>query len=326
MKHIFRKISLLSILSFSFISLASCKTNGEYIKIEDKEEFETIEFGSFAQSVVTDKTIKDQLDLITEGQDELYFNTLKYIELDGENYVKGIVDPIINVFNRKANYAFYKFDYTEDSNGNVPVNNTYEYFKVEPIKFIKRTYNEETLYISEDILFPMQYSANTASKYDDEDKKVYYPNNYIKSDLRTYLNEDFYNMAFSDEEKVLINDHITKNDKASASPTAVSSYLPNKDCIDKVFIPSYDEMDKMFKNNISRSANTSDYARCQGVSLDYSETFYGNANYYTRSAYQKKKDYVNFVNNSGTIIDGNFDHGKVQTKSSGIRIVLSLNI
>ena len=42
-----------------------------------------------------------------------------------------------------------------------------------------------------------------------------------------------------------------------------------------------------------------------------------------------KKDYVNFVNNSGILVNEDvykFEHGKVQNDSCGIRIVLSINI
>ena len=326
MKHIFKHISILSLLTLGIVSIASCKNNGKYVNKEEKEEFETIEFGSFAQSVVTDNNIISQLDELTKDQDDIYFNTLQYIPLDGENYVKGIVDPYKNIYNKALNRPFYKFDYTEDEDGKIPVNTIYAYFKVEPIKFIKRTYNEETIYISEDVLFCKQYSEKTTGKYDTDEGKIIYPNNYIKSELREYLNNDFYNLAFSSEEKLLINDHITKNDLDSAAPSAQKNYLPMDGCIDKVFIPSYDEVDKMFKNDISRSSETSDYARSQGCVLDVTVDFYGNAYYYTRSSLKKNKDYVNFVNNSGMIIDDKYDHGKVQTTISGIRIMISLNI
>ena len=321
MKNIFKKLSIISILSLSLISIVSCKNNGYYITSENKEDFEIVEFGSFAQSYVDDKEIIEKLDEITKDDDENYLNTLKYIYLDGKNYIKQQILPYNGIYNKALNHPFLKYEDTT----NIDIENGY--FIVEPIKFIKRNYNDETFYISLDVLFCKQFSANTTSKYDEDG--TYFPNNYIKSDLRTFLNEDFYDMAFSEEEKALINITTLKNDKDSAAPGSAQRYLPNKDCQDKVFIPSYDEINKMFKNNISRSANSSDYARASGCPVDTSQYFYGNATYITRSPYQMKKDYVNFVNNSGILVNEDvykYDHGKVQNNSCGIRIVLSINI
>ena len=321
MKSIFKKLSILSILSLGLISIASCKNSGHYLNPEDKEDFEIIEFGSFAQTYVNDKEIQEQLDEITKDDDETYLNTLNYINLDGEKYLKHQILPYKSIYNRAENHPFIKYeDYTD-------IDIEVGYFKVEPIKFIKRTYNEQTLYISEDVLYCKQYSANTTSKYDEDGR--YFPNNYIKSDLRTFLNEDFYNLAFTEEEKSLINVTTLKNDLDSAAPGASKTYLPNKDCDDKIFVPSYDEINKMFKNDVSRIANTSDYARAIGCPVDTSEYFYGNGTFITRSPYQMKKDYVNFVNNSGILVNEDvykFEHGKVQNDSCGIRIVLSINI
>jgi len=35
----------------------------------------------------------------------------------------------------------------------------------------------------------------------EEDKKVIYPNNYEENDIRSFINDDFYNSAFSEDEQ-----------------------------------------------------------------------------------------------------------------------------
>lgn len=79
--------------------------------------------------------------------------------------------------------------------------------------------------------------------------------------IRKWLNEDFYNAAFNDEEKQLISDYVTKEGDVSSSIPEVT---------DKVFLLSYSEVKEYFKKTTDsyceeRSAQVSGYAKNLGV-------------------------------------------------------------
>ena len=74
--------------------------------------------------------------------------------------------------------------------------------------------------------------------------------------LRTWLNNDFYNSAFTDEEKAVINSSSISGEANSQYDTA---YGENSN--DYVFLLSLNEISKYFKTDKSRSCLPTDYAR-----------------------------------------------------------------
>ena len=78
--------------------------------------------------------------------------------------------------------------------------------------------------------------------------------------VRTYLNDTFYNSAFSDTQKSIICDYVTTAADVSANVAEVT---------DKVFLLSYDEAKKYFKYTDKaceeRSARVTEYAKSNGV-------------------------------------------------------------
>ncbi len=78
--------------------------------------------------------------------------------------------------------------------------------------------------------------------------------------VRTYLNDTFYNGAFSETQKSIICDYVTTAADVSANVAEVT---------DKVFLLSYDEAKKYFKNTDKaceeRAAKVTEYAKSNGV-------------------------------------------------------------
>ena len=119
--------------------------------------------------------------------------------------------------------------------------------------------------------------------------KKHYANNYAESSLRQWLNNDFYNMAFSSSQQDIIASTALDNRAYSTSYSAYDSASTT----DKVFLLSFGDMtntaygfaaDKL-ANDPARQAQGSDYAKCQGLYADasngYSRWWLRSAGYYS---------------------------------------------
>ncbi|MBQ6846435.1 MAG: hypothetical protein IJO61_04820 [Oscillospiraceae bacterium] len=91
-----------------------------------------------------------------------------------------------------------------------------------------------------------------AKSYNEE----YVPVTWETCTLRTWLNEEFYNEAFSDDEKQMIKKVTLTNDDGGLY-TRVDG---GNDTEDKVFLLSLSEVEKYFGSNEDRICETTDYA------------------------------------------------------------------
>ena len=91
-----------------------------------------------------------------------------------------------------------------------------------------------------------------------------YKNNYELSTVKTWLNETFYNTAFSDLQKQFIVNTVVVNDAASAG-NPNDTYICNN-TLDNIFLLSYAEAMQYFLENDSRLKKyPTDYALAQGA-------------------------------------------------------------
>lgn len=150
--------------------------------------------------------------------------------------------------------------------------NSYRYFKVEPIKWrvLTTDYNGKKLklLLAEDILLcrPLSYSPRDRDLYS-------------FSPVRSYLNEDFFKIAFTDTSKNRIVASMVDLSSRSMNPDLYSNYWSNEgkieveeapDCLvnDLIFILSVQEVTKEsfgFGDDGSRRKFGSDYAKACGV-------------------------------------------------------------
>jgi hypothetical protein len=102
-----------------------------------------------------------------------------------------------------------------------------------------------------------------------------YANNYKESHIRSWLNNNFYNTAFTTEEKARIQTTTVDNSVAS------TKYNPNQyacaNTSDKVFLLSYAEATSAtygLSTDASRQLQPSSYAQSQGVFTYSSNSFW----------------------------------------------------
>lgn len=166
----------------------------------------------------------------------------------------------------------------QDENGYKP-NNTY-YFKYETLKW--RVLDPKTgLVVCENIIDSQAYS-NTLYEYGtdpygrkaywNDSKHTHYANDYATSGIRAWLNNEFYNTAFTASQKARIFTSKLENKAFSASYSKYDSKTTN----DKVFLLSYSEMQNSaygFASASARRAKGTDYAKCQGLWTDSSNKY-----------------------------------------------------
>jgi hypothetical protein len=115
-----------------------------------------------------------------------------------------------------------------------------------------------------DLLIDSQdYYYSTATRTIDS---TVYPNNYQYSHIRSWLNDNFYNTAFSTEEKALIQ--TTTVDNSVASTGYISNTYACANTNDKVFLLSYVEATSSshgLDTTTSRQLQPSAYSLSQGA-------------------------------------------------------------
>ena len=228
-----------------------------------------IYFGEYPQ------TIKEDSVTITEQTNEKGY----YLGSDGEWYAKVTATPY------GSSYTF--------STGTTVTSGTVYYFKVEPIRWrILSTDGNTALILCDSII------AN--HRYD------YSSNNYAESEIRQWLNEQFYETAFSELQREIIL--TTTVDNSAASTGYTSNPYACEDTEDKVFLLSYKEVTSSsydFSTSTSSSATremlTSDYSRATGAYMNTSSSYYGNGYWWLRSPYYDRSNYARYVNCDGLI-------------------------
>ena len=201
-----------------------------------------ISFGSWPQSVKED-SVKITDETKTVGSYTYYKGS------DGEWYAKCAENAWTN-------------DYVYSNGTSVPEGgSSYNYFKVEPIEWlvVSDNYTGKKLLVSEMII--------TTSRFD------YDSNNYKESEIRSWLNNDFYNTAFTASEQARIA--LTEVDN-SVSSTITLEEIPFSNGINEFACENtYDSIFLLSRYEVSRYEDectffdgvriTSDYSRASGA-------------------------------------------------------------
>jgi len=246
---------------------------------KDYQSGQIIEFGLYPQTKVTDDTLIERLNSLS-----LNWTSFRYY--DGTDTIGSMVPSDYMVYadvtykeNKYRAVAFSKYrPYTtylsstsahtiQDRRG-YAINRIY-WFRYEPIKW--RILDVTTgLVMSENILDAQAYSNTAYSAgsdfYNDLSNKNY-ANDYKTSSIRQWLNNDFYNTAFSSSENE--NIELTKLDNSAFEDY---SKYDSETTYDNIFLLShYDIRNKnygflkdYFYSDNSRVAQESDYSQCQG--------------------------------------------------------------
>lgn len=267
-----------------------------------------IYFGYFPQTAVTDSELVSTLSTIHAR------NELGYLEYDGDQYLRLTMASIY--------HSSYKF------NDGTQAYNTEYYFKVEPIKW--NIYFEEDgniQVVSEYILDNFEFNQSTQDVVLNE--ITYYANNYENSDVREYLNDYFYNLAFDSSQQdsiattLVLNSEVStygyKNSDGEYESHSINNedYLSN-DTLDKLYLLSFDDVlntDYGFAdtidNSTTRSAKVSDYALARGVRL--SDTTNNLGFWWTRTGMHSSSEVLYIGSGS------QMSYGTVNSIQNGIR-------
>lgn len=290
-------ITLVLIMVFSVMPFSGLIT-AQATEIWQQPRGTIITYGSYPQTKVTDSSLISALNAKSKSWVSYGYYTGSGSWDDGQmkssNYMKYADISYNGEKYRAVTFTQYRPDRTgftssasytnQDENGYTP-NNVY-YFKYEPLRW-RILDPEEGLVMCKNIIDSQAYNnydlyAN--GEHWGDSAMTHYASNWAKCSLRQWLNDDFYNTAFSSSEKNAIKTSYLENKSTdSSSYDAPSTY-------DKVFLLSNWDM---FNNNYgfsssSRRAQGTDYAKCQGLRVSTSSSYYGNSWWLLRSPYDSE--------------------------------------
>ena len=302
-------------------------TNGDYLL-----------FGEYPQSEVTDSGLKTALNTLagtlpTNGNNngwtsyEYYINGsnstdfmwYKDLSYNGEKY-RGVYFTKY----RSRTTIGSNSDTYQDDNGYSP--NSIYWFKWEPVKWqIITTQDGQALLLSELVIdsqnFYLNYNQRTING------NTVYANNYEYSDIRNWLNEEFYSSAFNNEQQGIIQITLIDNSAKTTNPNDNSMYWDNGtnnyscgNTNDAIFLFSVSDLTNEtygYSNNVEikddfRIKQASDYAKSQGCG----EWENGASNWWTRSSVYSSSHYIRACAADGTV--GEWMYNGVYDTQNGI--------
>ena len=277
-----------------------------------------IKSGTYPQTKVTDSVLIDQLNtaagvLPTSDNSQTWTSYQYYISgsnatnfmwykdvTRGSDRYRGVYFTSYRPFT--TNYSSSTDNSRQDDNGYLI--NTRYWFKYELIAWdvLSTDETDGPLFMADKILDSRDYYHSNSSRT--IGGQTVYASNYKESDVRAWLNNDFFDKVFLPVEKNLIKTTNVDNSVYSAGD-GPNQYVTNN-TTDKLFLLSYREVinaDYGFYPNsnghTSRERSSTDYGKAMGVEVNTSR---GSSNWLLRSPleYSYNGGAVCFVNDVGT--------------------------
>ncbi|MDY4819576.1 MAG: InlB B-repeat-containing protein [Bacilli bacterium] len=245
------------------------------------DDRKTITYGLYPQKNVNNSSLVTALNELTTPESNGWYL------YEGDYYAKVSASPY---------ETSYKFD-----NGTKITSGATYWFKCEPIVWKVLSKDNGEYYIISSVLLDAHGYYNSTSERTIDDQTVY-ANNYKYSDIRTWLNEDFYNSAFA-----LENSHIqtTTVDNSASTTDSTSNIYACDNTEDKVFLPSYQDYINSsygFSGYGSGRCKTTDWARARGSYCETDSSYHlNNGFYWTRSPDSKYSEFASFFLASGNL-------------------------
>ena len=270
-------------------------------------------FGTYPQTIKADDII------ITNTIDSHGY----YLGSDGEYYVKVTTNP----YPYDSNYTF--------STGESLIKGKICYFKVEVIKWrIITESDDNVLILCDNIIATHNYYENIIDRT--INGETIYANNYKESDIRAWLNDEFYSTAFNDLQRELIKVTNVNNSVISTMPNGVtwnngSNEYACSNSNDKIFLLSEQEVtmsiygfkgENVYSPESNRCRLTSDYSRATGAFMSKSSDYYGNGKWWLRSPCYYTNDSSRIVYVSGIACNSE----NVADKYTGVVPALRLSL
>lgn len=290
-----------------------------------------IYFGTYPQTEVTDSTIKTALTtqagiLPTAENAQAWTSYGYYINGSVSDYMWYIDLTYNGEKYRGVYFTSYRPNYTTNSSsaGNSSQDdNGYNtgmvyWFKYEPIKWrILSEYNGNALILCEMIIDSQEYYSSSSSGKSTHNGGWGYANNYALSNIRKWLNDTFYNTAFTASEKnIIIRTTVSNSSRYTTFACANTQ--------DYVFLRSEQEVstagDYSSYDTTRRKKNT-DYAKCQGAYTSTDGSYYDNGCWWLRSP--SNNDSLAYV----VYYYGNVDYiSKVVSTGNGVVPALKIKL
>ena len=260
-----------------------------------------IYFGRYPQIKVTDDTLINELNSLAGTKPTA---TNKYNWTDYNYYISSNITSFMFYqdidYDNNGDYDYrgvfftqYRPDYCSNSSSSYNSNqddngystSTIYWFSYDPIEWnILSESNGKALIIANLILDSQDYYPNSSSYYSfSHNGGTGYASNYELSNIRKFLNENFYNTAFNDLQKGII-ETTTVDNSASSTGSSSNSYAC-KNTKDKMFLLSYKESNTYYNSSSSRVAKGTDYAKSQGLYVSE------NSVWWLRSPFDKDSAY-----------------------------------
>lgn len=223
-----------------------------------------IAYGLYPQKNVNDSSLVSALNALTTSEPNGWY-------LYNKDYYAKVSATPYNVS--------IKFD-----NGATIIEAATYWFKCEPIVWNVLSNANGEYYVVSSVLLDAHYYYNSRA-YRTIDGKTIYPNNYEYSDIRAWLNNEFYNSAFA-----LGNGNIQSAfvDNSASTTNSPSNEYACSNTEDKVFLPSYKDYSNShygFLAEDARCCEATDWARARGACHDTPSSYLYNGIYWTRSPY-----------------------------------------
>ena len=258
-----------------------------------------INFGSYPQSKVTDSATISALDSVTKNWKSYNYYSGTGNETDGNmtssDYMKYADIKLGGNKYRAVTFNEYRPKYTgytssasnsyQDDNGYY-TNNVY-YFKYDPLKW-RVLDASKGLIVCDSAIDSQPYNNYILyiNGYWGDSNKNYYASNWEYSSLRAWLNNEFYNTAFSEMQQDRIQE-LTRENKSTYDSEDDSN--PTSDKITllsywDVLNTSYGFSSSYNTNDTARQRKGTDYAKCQGLwVVSTSSSYSGNSWWWLRS-------------------------------------------
>ena len=214
------------------------------------------ELNEMAGSVPTEENLYNWTDYGYRREDKpvQYFQDIDY-DNDGTLDYRGVY-----TLNHRLVYATNRYP------GDSYIKKTY-WYKYEQIKWkIVKEENGKVLIMTDKILDSQPYCKTNTEEEFEHNGGIGYSSNYELSDIRLWMNNTFYNCAFDNIQKSLIEQTLVDNSAETTKTTP--NQLACNDTYDKIFLFSYQEA---LLYNLRYSTGTP-YAYSQCL---YSTTYYG---------------------------------------------------
>ena len=253
----------------------------------------TVTYGLYPQTVVSDAELIKELDKLTTTASNGWYL------YDNAYYAKQSVTKYVSdwVYETVDTYTF--------SDGSEVVTGDTRWFKCEPISWKVLTisttgsgYNTYSL-VSNLILDNQRFNE----RFTGQNEKGYYANNYEQSEIRSWLNGEFYNLAFG-LDKSYIKQVTVDNSKSSTQTTTTNPYVC-KNTDDNVYLlsdadyqnTSYGFSVESYTDKASLRCQVTDYSLAKSIQMYNNGTDYSRCgSYYTRSP-------IDFVSTQASLIE-----------------------